>query len=41
MGHIVQDQICPIGIHRVEENQVFTQALANFYGTIRIYNLLN
>jgi len=33
MGHIVQDQICPIGIYKVEENQVLTQALANFYGT--------
>ena len=41
MGHIMQDQICPIGIHKVEENQVLTQALANFYGTNRFYNLLN
>lgn len=41
MGHIVQDQICPTGTHKVVENQVLTWALANFYGTDRFYNSLN
>ncbi len=41
MGHIVQDQICPTGTHKVEENQVLTPALANFYGTDEFYHLLN
>ena len=41
MGHIMQDQICPIGTHKVAENQVLTRALANFYGTDKFYISLN
>jgi len=41
MGHNVQDQICPIGIRKVVENQVLTRALANFHGTNKLYNSLN
>jgi hypothetical protein len=40
MGHILQGQICPIGIHTVEENQVLTRALASFYGTNDFHKLL-